>query len=85
MTALAWPVVALVIGLCAARIAWEAVAMQRRRVAEVAEALGRAMAHRDELAGIVEAERDLLRSQVVRIAELEQWRVTLRNRNGGRD
>lgn len=85
MTALAWPLVVLVLGLCAARIAWEVAISQRHTLSDVSEAMAAERARLDSLAGVVDTERDRRTQQEARIADLEQTRRTLRNRNGGKD
>lgn len=78
MTALAWPVVVLVLGLCAARICWVLVDRHRQSIDEVAGAL-------DKLAAIVDIEIGHRVEHHGRLESLEETRRLHRNRNGGRD
>lgn len=71
---LAWPLVVLVLGLGALRLASRSVRLsethrkERQKWAQWTETLKEDVAHAEG-----------------RIEALEHWRVTLRNRNGGRD
>ena len=85
MTALAWPLVVLVLGLVALRIAWEVAISQRRTIRDVSASVAVERARLDLVAGVVDSGRDRDAELEARIADLEQTRRTLRNRNGGRD
>lgn len=85
MTALAWPAVALVLGLVALRIAWEVAISQRRTIRDVSASVAVERSRLDLVAGIVDTDRTRVETLEARIAELEDWRRVLRNRNGGRD
>ncbi len=85
MTALAWPLVVLVLGVLAFRAfsVW-----MRERRAEVQSLLN---THRSEVGALrqrvasVEACWEQHSGQAKRLQALEDWRLALRNRNGGRD
>jgi len=85
VTALAWPLVVLVLGLVALRIAWEVAISQRRTIRDVSASVAVERARLDLVAGVVDSGRDRDAELEARIADLEQTRRTLRNRNGGRD
>lgn len=85
MTALAWPIVVLVLGLVALRIAWEVAISQRRTIRDVSASVAVERARLDLVAGVVDSGRDRDAELEARIADLEQTRRTIRNRQGGRD
>lgn len=83
--ALAWPVVALVLGLVALRIAWEVAISQRRTIRDVSASVAIERSRMDLVDDVVSEDRARVEKLEARIAELEDWRRVLRNRNGGRD
>jgi len=85
VTALAWPIVVLVLGLVALRIAWEVAISQRRTIRDVSASVAVERARLDLVAGVVDSGRDRDAELEARIADLEQTRRTIRNRQGGRD
>ncbi len=83
--ALAWPVVILVLGLVALRIAWEVAISQRRTIRDVSAAVAVERSRLDMVAGIVDTDRARVETLEARISELEHWRVRLKNTGVVRD
>lgn len=71
---LAWPLVVLVLGLGALRLASRSVRLSEQHRRE-----------RRQWARETETLREAVASVAGRVEPLEHWRVTLRNRNNGRD
>ena len=85
MTALAWPVVILVLGLVALRIAWEVAISQRRTIRDVSAAVAVERSKLDLVAGIVDTDRARVEALGARVEALEHWRVKLKNTGVVRD
>lgn len=85
MSAYAWPIVALILGLCACRVAWELVVGQRRNFRDVASAVSVERSRLDVLAGFVDQQRVDSAKLEERIEALEDWRVKLKNLGVVRD
>ena len=83
--ALAWPVVILVLGLVALRIAWEVAISQRRTIRDVSASVAIERSRMDLVDDVVAEDRARVETLESRIAEMEHWRVRLKNTGVVRD
>jgi hypothetical protein len=74
VTALAWPLVVLVLGIGALRLASRSVRLSEQHRRE-----------RRQWARETETLREAVESVAGRAKALEEWRIVLKNRNNGRD